>query len=126
AFNVLEQMGNKAIPELEKVWTADPNLKMRARAFWMLVKITGKNSDHYIQQALKDPNPDLRMMGLRAAQEQKLNVTEDIRALSADGDVQVRSECALALHHSNSPDAASLWTGLAKQYDGKDRWYLEA
>ena len=126
AFTSLAAMGDKAIPELEKLWTTHQNPKMRARAFWMLVKITGKSSDKYIQQALKDSNPDLRMMGLRAALEQDLNVTEDIKLLSADGDIQVRRECALALHHNKSPEAALLWTGLARQYDGNDRWYLEA
>jgi hypothetical protein len=33
---------------------------------------------------------------------------------------------AIALRHSKSPAAASLWAELAAQYDGNDRWYLEA
>jgi len=28
--------------------------------------------------------------------------------------------------HSAAPKAPALWAELAKQYDGKDRWYLEA
>src|SRR5207249_1012793 len=38
----------------------------------------------------------------------------------------VRRECAIALRHSESPQAAQLWAKLAAQHDGKDRWYLEA
>jgi putative heme-binding domain-containing protein len=32
----------------------------------------------------------------------------------------------LFLHHNPSPDAPALWASIAQQYDGKDRWYLEA
>ena len=41
-------------------------------------------------------------------------------------DPQVRRELALALRHQKSPEAAKMWATLANQYDGKDRWYLEA
>jgi hypothetical protein len=30
------------------------------------------------------------------------------------------------LRHQNSPEAPKLWAELARQHDGKDRWYLEA
>ena len=33
---------------------------------------------------------------------------------------------ALTIRGKNSQQAADLWTRLAEQYDGKDRWYLEA
>jgi hypothetical protein len=36
----------------------------------------------------------------------------------------VRRECAVSLHRLHSEEAAQLWTELAIQYDGKDRWYL--
>lgn len=49
-----------------------------------------------------------------------------ISTLSDDSSPQVRRECAIALRHNQSPEAATLWTKLAQQYDGKDRWYLEA
>ena len=38
----------------------------------------------------------------------------------------VRREAILLLRHNISPDVADLWTVFAQQYDGKDRWYLEA
>ena len=127
AWMVLQQMGSTAIPELEKLWTnTTADARMRARAFWVLVKMKGANASQYIQQAIKDANPDLRITGLRAAREIKIDVTNIIKALANDKDPQVRRECALALHHNKSPEAASLWVSLAKQYDGKDRWYLEA
>lgn len=127
AWMALQQMGTPAIPELEKLWTnASADARMRARAFWVLVKMKGANAPQYIQQATKDANPDLRITALRAAREIKIDVMSVIKALVNDKDPQVRRECALALHHNKAPEAASLWVALAKQYDGKDRWYLEA
>ncbi len=127
AFTALQSMGSSATPALEKLWqdkAADP--RMRARAFWVLVKMKGANTSQYINEATKDNNPDLRITGLRAATELKSNVTGVITALQNDPDAGVRRECALALHHNHSPEAAALWASLASQYDGKDRWYLEA
>ena len=49
-----------------------------------------------------------------------------VTQLVQDPSPQVRRECALALRHNPSPQAADLWTDLALQNDGKDRWYLEA
>jgi putative heme-binding domain-containing protein len=49
-----------------------------------------------------------------------------VKQLVNDPDAQVRRECIIALRHNNAPEAADLWAQLAKQYDGKDRWYLEA
>ncbi len=49
-----------------------------------------------------------------------------VKALAHDSSAQVRRECALALRHNTSPEAPKLWAQLAAQYDGKDRWYLEA
>lgn len=127
AFTVLQQMGTQAVPALEKLWNeanADP--RMRARAFWVLVKMRNANAQQYIQQVIKNDNADLRMMGLRAARELNADIIGVVKQLVNDRDAQVRRECAIALHHNRSAEAPALWAALATQYDGKDRWYLEA
>jgi len=127
AFTALQQMGQTAVPALEGLWhdtNAEP--RMRARAFWVLAKMPKGDANKYIQEAIKDNNPDLRITGLRAASELKANLTGVVNALINDQDAQVRRECALALHHLKSPEAAALWAQLAAEHDGKDRWYLEA
>ena len=43
-----------------------------------------------------------------------------------DKSALVRRECAVSLHRVATLGAAELWTKLALQHDGKDRWYLEA
>ncbi len=99
---------------------------MRARAFWALVKMPKGDAGQYIAAAVKEANPDLRITALRAASGLKANVAGVIGALVNDNNAQVRRECALALHHLRTQEAATLWAQLATQYDGKDRWYLEA
>lgn len=126
AFTVLQQMGAAAIPDLEKLWKNSPDARMKARAFWCLVKMPAVNPQQYIAEAIKDSNADLRITGLRAAVQLNNDVTATIKQLVNDPDPQVRRECAVALHHNKSAEAADLWASLAVQHDGKDRWYLEA
>jgi len=126
AFSVLSSMSKNAIPELEKLWNSKTDSRMRARAFWALVKINEDNAEKYIQQGLTESDADLRITALRAARELNKKVIEAIKQLSNDPDAQVRRECILALHHNKSNEAPALWAKLAAQYDGKDRWYLEA
>ncbi len=124
AWTALQNMGEKAIPDLEKLWrsTADPRL--RARALWVLSKM--KSGIGYVQEAVKDDNPDLRITGLRAAREIKQDVLKIVALLVNDKDPQVRRECAIALRHNKTAESANLWAQLAMEYQGNDRWYLEA
>ncbi|MBX3242367.1 MAG: c-type cytochrome [Chitinophagaceae bacterium] len=125
AWYALQEMKDKAVPALEKLWNdVKANPRMRARAFWVLAKQPG--GEKYITRAIHSDNPDFRMMGIRAARQLKTDIIAVVKQLAEDKDPQVRRECILALRHNNSPEAALLWSTLATQYDGKDRWYLEA
>ncbi|NNV57625.1 PVC-type heme-binding CxxCH protein [Limnovirga soli] len=126
AFTALSQMGVAAIPALETSWVTGSDSRMRARAFWALVKLPKANAEKYIQQAIKDGNPNIRIMAIRAARELNANVIGVVSSLISDTSAQVRRECAIALHHNKAMEAPALWTKLATAYDGKDRWYLEA
>lgn len=124
AWLALQGMGKKAVPALEKLWRKASNPRMRARAFWVLVKMP--DGKKYVNEAIKDPNPDIRITGIRAARQLKLDIIPLVKKLAADPDPQVRRESIISLRHNKSPEAAELWAGLANQYDGNDRWYLEA
>lgn len=91
----------------------------------LLARIKGKEKK-YVEAALQDDNSDIRITGLRIARELRMDTIPYVKRLVKDSSPQVRRECAIALRHSKSKDAAKLWTTLATQYDGKDRWYLEA
>jgi putative membrane-bound dehydrogenase-like protein len=124
AWEKLHSLGAQAEPALEKLWTS-ANPRFRARAFWLLAKLPGKEVQ-YINQGLSDKDPNIRITAIRAARQMNGDVIPFLRKVVADNDPQVRREVALALHMNKSPEAANLWAQLAKQYDGKDRWYLEA
>lgn len=124
AWNKLHDLQEQAEPQLETLYQSD-NQRFRARALWLLAGIKGKEKE-YVERAIKDENPDIRITGLRAARRYKLNLIPYVKQLVHDSSPQVRRECAIALHHNKSPEAAGLWVTLADQYQGKDRWYLEA
>ncbi|GAB3534090.1 hypothetical protein GCM10027443_20680 [Pontibacter brevis] len=124
AWDKLHTWGAKAEPALQKLWKSD-NQPMRARALWLLAKIEGK-SDKYIQQALQDQNEDIRITGLRIARQETDDVISYVKQLVKDPSPQVRREAAIALRHNKSAEAPALWAELAQQYDGQNRWYLEA
>ena len=124
AWTKLHEQQKKSERELKKLWHGQDE-RMRGRALQLLTRIKGLETK-YLEQALADQNPDIRIAALRITRELKLDVIPYVRMLASDSNPQVRRECAIALHHSASPDAADLWVALAQQYNGLDRWYLEA
>lgn len=124
AWTKLHALQGKAEKELLQLWNGRAP-RMRARALQLLARIPGRGP-HYVQLALQDPDPNLRIAGLRIARELKPEVTPEVKRLVRDPEPQVRRACALALRHDPSAAAADLWAELATQFDGKDRWYLEA
>jgi len=124
AWTKLHSMGASAEKALVKVWKSE-NPRHRARALHLLARIKGKEKS-YINAAIKDSNSDIRITGLRIAQDLKMDVTAIVKTLVYDPSAQVRRECALALRKNTSPEAASLWVSLAKQHTPSDRWNLEA
>lgn len=123
AWEALTKFGKSAEPELLKLWASD-NQRMKARAFWALCKIV--DGKKYVEIALADANPDIKIAGLRAARQLKLNVIEYVKQLATSNDPQILRECAIALHGNTSAEVPIIWADLASKYDGKDRWYLEA
>ncbi len=124
AWTRLHAMSGDAEKDLLKLWKSD-DARMRARALQLLARINGSEKQ-YLEQAIRDRNPDIRITGLRIARSLKLDVIPCVKALVHDESAQVRRECAIALRHNASPEAPKLWAQLALQHDGQDRWCLEA
>jgi hypothetical protein len=59
----LTNLGNKAIPALEKIWLTGTDSRIRARAFWILVNMQGNDPAVYFDQAMKDHMPEIRILG---------------------------------------------------------------
>lgn len=124
AWQKLNGMGEAAALPLEKLYASE-NPRLRARALWLLSKIPAKGLS-YVQEALKDKDPNIRITALRAALQIKADTIAIVKSLIKDENIQVKREAVLALHRNNSPEAPAVWAQLAQQYNGKDRWYLEA
>ncbi len=125
AWTALKKMGAAAESELLKLWDGD-NQRLRARAFWLLSNIRGKEAK-YIGTAIEDRNSDIRIAGLRRArQSEHVSVVDTVRQLCDDATPEVRRECLVAIREMKSPEASALWSKLALKHDGSDRWYLEA
>ena len=124
AWMALHAMGAKAEPALLKLWE-DNNPRIRARALWLLGKIDGRGKE-YVQSALQDSNPDIRVTGIRLAKH--LGMTPSVACAKAarDKSPAVRRELAVALRFDKSDSMPAVWAELAEKHDGKDRWYLEA
>ena len=123
-WNALVAQGEKAEASLQKLWSSS-NQRQRAQALWLLSRLPGKENE-YVNQALKDPDANIRITGIRIARMHKMDIIPIATSLKNDNSPQVRRELAIALRGDKSPKAADLWTDIALQYDGKDRWYLEA
>jgi putative membrane-bound dehydrogenase-like protein len=125
AFTALTKLGKQAAAAVAKLYGDESNARLRARALWVWGRIEGEGQAA-VNAAVKDGDPDIRITGIRLARELKLDMIPIVQPLVADPDPAVRRECAIALRHSQSPEAPKLWAELANQHDGKDRWYLEA
>ena len=124
AWEKLHAMGEQAIPVLEHMYHGD-NSRFRARALWLLSKIPSRGYE-YIKDALKDKDENIRITAIRAAMEIHADTLTVVRAVMQDSSAAVRREALISLRHNTSPEAPGLWAGFALQYDGKDRWFLEA
>ena len=125
-WTALHEMGTKAQPALRALYASD-NPRYRARALWLLEKTRG-DAESYMEQALTDADPEIRIVALRMARQTRDDdeVFHALGHLVDDDAPQVRRECAIALHRRQGELAAGYWADLAMQYDGEDRWYLEA
>jgi len=125
AWAALHKMGAKAEPALLQLAKDGNEARLRARALWLLGLIDGRGP-HYVELAIVDKNPNIRILGLRLARELHLDVIPIARRMAKDSSPQVRRDVAIALRHNRSDQMPDVWAELALQHDGKDRWYLEA
>ena len=138
AYQAIKAKGQAAAPLLQTMWRQrDPIL--RARALWLLGGL-GADGSRAIQEALKDQDARFRILGLRVARLNGADMLQTARPLVRDASPQVRREIALMLQDPSTMLPAYLYpkqveppaewleamTGLISQYDGHDRWYLEA
>lgn len=126
AWNALVAMEGKAEPALIKMYKEEKNPRLRARALWLLS--TFESGPSSCKMGLKDKDPNIRITALRALRALRggVDLEHAVAQLVTDKSPAVRRECAIAIRELNSFNCADWWATLARQHDGKDRWYLEA
>lgn len=132
AWQALHQMGEQAEAALTTLYH-DPNPRFRARALWLL----GKQDNHQkqlslLKSALQDADAEIRCTAVRLGRQladrldsQQIGDAVNLR----DPSPAVRRELLIGLRESSFdkvPQLPQAWAELAIQYDGQDRWYLEA
>ncbi|MBQ4915977.1 PQQ-dependent sugar dehydrogenase [Maribacter sp. MMG018] len=124
SWQKLHQMGEEAEPYLNLLISKGGVAK--ARALWLGARIPSRSS-FYIDMALADDDPKIRVQGIRMARYFSTdNITGYVEKVIKDASVQVRREAAIALRYIGSKEAALLWANLATQHKEGDRWELEA
>jgi putative membrane-bound dehydrogenase-like protein len=132
--------GKNAVPELKKLLVdAEPNV--RARSLWVLARIFDSANEPCteVHEQLKSPDPSMRALAVRILHRQseshgivglRLNVCHpDIKvilSMANDPDPEVRREVLLAMPKIPSVEKPDVLAKLAAQYDGNDRYLLEA
>lgn len=131
AFTALVGMDKTAAEALHSAYEkAGDDARFQARlgycgAAWLKKNMPEKLPE-MVSEVIKSGSSEMKIVALRIARQQKLDLVKLVQSLAGESDPAVLRECAIALRHTQSPEAAELWADLATKYDGKDRWYLEA
>lgn len=123
AHQSLQEMGDLAIPELEKLLQSD-RPRWAARALWLL----GKRSDgmKYLKPVLESGTPEMQIVALRIAHQMGWADPDLLLPMAEHSSPQVRREVAVCLYQTKGEAAADVWLKLARQYQSGDRWMLES
>lgn len=126
AWMALRQMGSSAESALEELSLSD-DPRQRARAYWLLTRMPD-SGDQHLKRAAEDSDGRVRAAATRMIANFSTSTAEQkLSTLADDPSPIVRRAVAIALRKYHDEDfAPRLWAKLATQFDGQDRWYLEA
>lgn len=124
AFEKLKMQGPAVIQRV-KALLNDRNPYVQARAVWLLSQL-GDEGRKETENVLDNPDEMLRVAAFRALRELGTGTLLYAKRLSEDKSPFVRREVAIALRDVPFADKKEILLSLARQYDGQDRWYLEA
>jgi putative membrane-bound dehydrogenase-like protein len=125
AWSALAARKSDAEPALNQLFVQSSERRIRARALWLLAAIS-KEPETYVANAARDSNPEMRAAAVRVARQLHAPLGEILKRLVRDSSPEVRRECAIGLRNLDVKQRSPLWAELAAQYDGHDRWSLEA
>ena len=107
------------MPALRTLATTSDNLLARFHAMWTLEGL-GALEARLVRNAMKDPNPRMRIQAIRASESLfkagDRSFDADYRAATKDADVDVALQAMLTMNVLKFPDAAAVITG----HDGRE------
>ncbi len=126
AWSALARLGTSAEAELLQLSHSEDS-RARARAYWLLTRLP-ENGRKHLRKAANDADPRLRAAAARMTNQVDEGTAEEILDnLAGDPSATVRRATAIELRRYHDKEFAPLlWARLAQQFDGTDRWYLEA
>ena len=125
ALQLLLQSGSAIISPLKEM-LREENPYHVARAVW-LMSLAGDEGIDVVEELLRHENADVRVVAFRALRQARSErLTGYAQKLLQDASPWVRREVIIALTDIPLSDKKELLLQLAAQYDGEDRWYLEA
>lgn len=123
-FTRLKAQGDKAVPAVAAL-LKDSNPHVAARAVWLLAQM-GDKGQQLVLELLGSSEPRTRLVACRAIRAAGGDVVKLATKMAADPSPMVRREIALSLRGIGAAQSVPLLVTIAKQFDGKDRAYLEA
>ena len=123
-FVKLKEQGSASIPALKEL-LKDKNHFIAARAVWLLAKINDEGKA-VVEGLLSHNDPQTRIVAYRALRRENHKFMAISTRMAIDPSAAVRREVALAMRNLSLADSKDILLKIAEQYDGKDRWYLEA
>ncbi|MBI5434611.1 MAG: DUF1080 domain-containing protein [Planctomycetes bacterium] len=123
AWQKLAARGAGAHAALQALAT-NPNARLRARALFLLARLD--DGVETVEQALLDPDPNLRIAAFRAVRAARRNFVRYAAVLVNDASPAVRAEAAVALREVPWAEKRTLVVQLAELTDPADRFELEA
>ncbi|MEO8764334.1 MAG: PVC-type heme-binding CxxCH protein [Ginsengibacter sp.] len=124
AFEKLRSQGPAVIQPVKGLLN-DKNPFVQARAVWLLSKL-GDVGRKEAENILENSDEKLRATAFRALRQTGPGFLVYAKKLAEDKSPFVRREVAIALRDIPFADKKEILLSLARQYDGEDRWYLEA
>jgi len=124
AFVKLKQMGDKVTDQVKEM-LHNNNPYFQARAIWLLSQLGPKGKEE-TERMLDNPNELLRVTAFRALRQSVKDILPYVNKLRSDASPFVRREVLIALRDLTYAGKKEALMSLASQYDGQDRWYLEA
>ncbi|MDP4251616.1 MAG: c-type cytochrome [Bacteroidota bacterium] len=123
-FEKLKARGEAVIPALTPM-LRDKNPFVQARVIWLLAQL-GPRGQSIVEGLLRDRDENIRITAFRALRPVVRDITPYVAEIENDPSPFVRREAIQSLKDVPYYKKKPYLLKLIEQYDGKDRWYLEA